>query len=215
MTELTLTYTTRDLTTSLEDIRAEGNIPAVFYGPKQESTPITISSVDFLKLFEEAGESTPVLLTDGKTEHRALIHDINWDPVKDTPRHADFYIVEKGQKVQVAVPLEFTGVAPAEKTLGGVLMKSVHELEIEATPGNLPQLIEVDISSIVTFEDQILAKDVVLPADVTLVGDGDSMIVQVQAAKDQDLESTDGPDLENIEVEQKGKGEEEGEGEEA
>ena len=57
-------------------------------------------------------------MVDG-AEHNVLIHDIDRDPITGTPRHADFYAIVKGQKVEVAVPLEFTGIAPAVKELNG------------------------------------------------------------------------------------------------
>ena len=98
-----------------EDKRKEGYIPAVFYGPKEPSESISISIRDFKKVWDSAGESSIIsLLVSGK-EHEALIHDVDFHPVSGEPRHADFYVIEKGKKVTVDVPLEFIGIAPAVK----------------------------------------------------------------------------------------------------
>jgi large subunit ribosomal protein L25 len=50
----------------------------------------------------------------------ALIHDVDIDPITNEPRHADFYIFEKGHKVEIGIPLEFIGISPAVKDFGGV-----------------------------------------------------------------------------------------------
>ena len=77
----------------------------------------------------------------------------------------------------MAVPLEFIGISPAVKDLGGVLMKILHEIKVKAEPSNLPHQIEVDISSIVELEGQILAKDISLPKGVELMEHAEEVVV--------------------------------------
>ncbi len=137
-----------------------------------------------------------------------LIQDVDLDPVSDIPLHADFYVFEKGKKLEVSVPLEFIGVSPAVKDLGGLLVKSLHELKISAAPEHLPHHIEVDISVLETFESQILASDVVLPAGVTLVELPTEVVASAAPAAEEVVEETP-VDLSAIEVEKKGKKEEE------
>lgn len=201
----------REAATNLTDIRSKGFIPAVFYGHKQPSTSISIKEVDFLKAWKEAGESSVINLTGEGIDHEVLIQDIDLDPVTDSVRHADFYVIEKGKKVTVDVPLEFTGVAPAVKDLGGILVKVLHEIEIEAMPKDLPHDLNVDISLLVTFEDSIFAKDIVLPAGVALLTDPDEVVASVAEAVEEVVEAAP-VDLSAIEVEKKGKEVKEGEG---
>jgi large subunit ribosomal protein L25 len=196
-------------------LRETGFIPAVFYGPKQESTSIKIKEGDFIKTYGEAGESSVIILDDGKEQHEALIHDVQFDAVSSKATHVDFYVIEKGKKVEVAVPIEFIGQAPAEKTLGGVLVKVIYEVEIKAMPKDLPHSIEVDVSSLVDFDSQIHASDIKLPAGVELITDAEEVIALVQAHKEEVIEDlAPAVDLSSIEVEKKGKEETEG-GEEA
>ena len=195
----------------MDQIRNKGKIPAVFYGRKEASTPIALSEVDFMKAWKEAGESSVLVLSGVGGEHEALIHDIDLDPVTGRVRHADFYVIEKGKKLKIKVPLEFTGVAPAVKELGGMLVKVLHELEIEAMPKDLPHEITVDVSSLVNFESQILAKDVKLPAGVDLVVDPEEVVALTAEAKEEVEEVAEPVDLSAIEVEEKGKKKEEGE----
>ena len=199
----------RDAVEKPEDVRESGYIPAVFYGPKEAAQSVKILASEFEKAFKEAGESTVVVLDVEGTQHETLIHDVAYHPVRGNIFHIDFYVIEKGKKVQVNVPLEFTGVAPAEKTLGGTLVKVMYEVEIEAMPKDLPHEIMVDISSLVDFESQIHASDLVLPSGVTLITEADEVIALVQEANEEEPETpAEAIDIASIEVEKKGKKEE-------
>lgn len=195
----------RDLSEDPRDLRADGFIPAVFYGKKTESTPVSVATVDFLKVLKKAGESSVVTLVHDSGKVDVLIHDVAFDPVSDMPIHADFYVFNKDVKIEVAVPLEFIGVAPAVKDLGGLLVKVMHELKIEALPANLPHQIEVDISSMAQIGDQVLASDLKLPSGVTLVEGGEEVVVLVSGPKAEEEEEAAPVDLSAIEVEKKGK----------
>jgi len=208
---LTLAIEKRDIKTKLSEIRGTGKIPAVFYGRKEASTPISLSEVDFMKVWKEAGESSVVVLQGMGDEHDALIHDIDLDPVTGKVRHADFYVIEKGKKVQVGMPIEFIGVAPAVKDLGGTLVKVLHEVEIEAMPKDLPHNLTVDISLLVDFDAQIKAGDIKLPAGVTLITAADEVVVLASVAKEEPEEPAAPVDLSTIEVAKKGKEAKEGE----
>ncbi|MES3005325.1 MAG: 50S ribosomal protein L25 [Patescibacteria group bacterium] len=189
--------------------RAKGKVPAVFYGPKAPTTSISINEVDFLRVWRQAGESSIITLQGIDEDHDALIHDIDKDPVTGKIRHADFYVIEKGKKVKVGVPLEFIGVSAAVKDLGGSLIKVVHEIEIEALPKDLPHNLEIDISLLVTFADQIKAGDIKLPAGVMLVAEADEVIALVDAPRAEVEEEVAPVDLSAIELsEKKGKKEE-------
>jgi large subunit ribosomal protein L25 len=212
---ITLNYVERKDVGDSTILRTEGYIPAVFYGKKQASTSIAILRSEFSKVWKEAGESAVVSLVGTLGNVDALIQDVDVDPVTEIPRHADFYVFEKGKKIEVSIPLTFVGVSPAVKDLSGNLVKVMHEITIEASPENLPHEIEVDISSLVDFDAQILAKDLKLPAGVTIAGDVEEVVASVSAPKAEEVEEpTVAPDLSAIEVVKKGKKDEEG-GEEA
>lgn len=192
-------------------LREEGKMPAVVYGPKQTATAIEVGLKDFSKALESAGESTVIQLMVDGIEHNVLIHDIDRDPITNTPRHADFYAIVKGQKVEVAVPLEFTGVAPAVKELNANLVKALREIEVSADPMNLPHEIIVDVSGLDVLDKQILAKDLSLPAGVTLVTGEDEVVATVVAAEEEKEEIVAALDMSTIGIsEERGKKEEEG-----
>lgn len=194
----------RDLKESVSALRKAGKLPGVFYGPKDPSTPIKMSLVDFKKAWKMAGESTVISLEGEGIDAEVLIYDVNLHPVTDVASHVDFYAIEKGKKLSVDVPLEFIGVSPAVKDLGAVLVKVVHEIEIEALPKDLPHKLEVDISSLVAFDSVLTANDIKLPAGVILKVKPEEVIASVYEPKEEVIETTP-VDLSAIEVEKKGK----------
>lgn len=205
----TLDAKTRNKSENLNQIRKSGFIPAVFYGRKQESTQISVKLTDFDKVFSEAGESTVVTLKGDFGAHDAMIHEVDRDPITGVTRHADFYVIEKDKKIKVHVPVEFDGVAPAVKELGGILVKVLHEIEIEALPGNLPHAIHADISALVDFDSNISAGDLKLPSGVTLATKSEEIVASVAKPKEEE-ENTAPIDISSIEVEKKGKDAKEG-----
>lgn len=202
---LTLKAEIRDTHTKPEMVRKAGKVPAVFYGKKEASTPISIPKIDFLKVWKEAGESSVVTLETPTGVKESLIHAVDLDPITGVPRHADFYVFEKGHKVTVELPIEFTGISPAVKDLGGMLVKVLHEVKIEAMPKDLPHNITIDISSLANFGDQILARDITLPTGVTLKEHEEEVVALVSAPREEKEEEEAPVDLSQIEVEKKGK----------
>jgi large subunit ribosomal protein L25 len=187
-------------------LRDNGMVPAVFYGPKQENTSIKISEKDFLKVYDEAGESSIITLNDGTEEHDVLIHDVQVHAVTGKTLHVDFYVIEKGKKVEVEVPIEFDGTSPAEKNLGGTLVKVMHVLPISAMPKNLPQEIIISVESLVDFDSQIKVSDIKLPEGVELnIEDEEAVVALIQAPKEEEEEPVEEFDPEAVQVEEKGK----------
>jgi len=201
----------REKNASPAHLRKSGLLPAVFYGPKAKTTPIAIPAIDFGKVWKEAGESSIITLETPGGKISTLIHDVQFDPIKGDPIHADFYVIEEGKEVEIHVPIEFTGTAPAVKELGATLIKVLHELSIKAMPKDLPHSISVDVSSLVALENQVLVKDIAVPKGVTVLTHLDEVVASLAAARTHEEEEVVQPiDLTAIEVEKKGKKEEEG-----
>ena len=205
----TLIATKRSKTTKLVDIRKEGNIPAVVYGARVENTSISVPSIAFEKVWKDAGESSTIVLELEKQKIDVLIHEVQVDPVKSFPIHIDFLAIDMNKTIEVTIPLMFAGVAPAEKNGLGVLVKVLHEVEIEALPKNIPHNLEVDLSTIITLENKIHVKDIKLPTGVKVLTEGEEVVALV-AQVQEEKEETAPVDLSAIEVEKKGKKEEEG-----
>lgn len=205
---LSLAIETRDIKLSPAKVRATGAMPAVFYGPKDPSTSISVNAKEFGKVWKKAGESSVIILKDAAgAEHEALIHEVDIHPLSGEPRHADFYVIEKGKKVEVSVPLVFTGVSSAVKDKAGILVKVHREIEIEAAPRDLPHDITVDISMLVELTDVIKAKDLILGKGVELKINPEEVVASISVAKEEVEEAPAAIDMSAIEVEKKGKAE--------
>ncbi|MFM7088768.1 MAG: 50S ribosomal protein L25 [Candidatus Paceibacterota bacterium] len=205
---LSIIAKTRESKADLEALRGAGDIPAVYYGAGVGTTSISIPKTAFQKVWREAGESTPVeIVVDGKKVN-VLIHDVALHAVSNDPTHVDFKVVDMNKKVAVFVPLEFVGVAPAVKNGLGSLVKVMYEIEIEALPKDLPHTLAVDISSLVDLEGQLAVSDLVMPSGVKAVTKSTEIVVSI-AAQQEEKEDTGPVDLSAIEVEKKGKKEEE------
>jgi large subunit ribosomal protein L25 len=177
---LTLEVTARDSHESPESLRARGAVPAVFYGPKEAATPIAIDQKKLAAVWKEAGETTIIKLTGAGGDKETLVKDVQFHPLSGQLLHADFYVLEKGKKVEITVPLHFEGDAPAEKQ-GHIISKALHEIEIEVAPAELPHSLTVDLSVLKDVGDHISAKDIVLPPSATLKTDADDIVASVTA----------------------------------
>lgn len=195
----------------LDILRKAGEIPAVFYGIGKTTTSISVPIVDFKKIWREAGESSTVKISIDNSNIDVLIHEVQVHPITDEPIHVDFLVVDMNKKIKVNVPLEFIGISNAVKNGLGNLVKVLHEVEIEALPKDLPHNLEVDISKLEKVEDQIFVSDIKLPAGVSLITNKQDVVASIILQVEEKEEIIQPVDLSSIEVEKKGKKEEEGE----
>lgn len=162
-------------------IRKSGGIPAVLYGHKIKNLNLSVNSKEFGLIYKTAGESTILNLSvEGeKAPRNVLVYDVSLHPVESFISHIDFYEVKMDEKIKTRVPLIFEGESSAVKAEGGVLIKNIYEIEVEALPQNLPHEIKVDISKLATFHDTITLADLLIPDGVKMHGDPKEIIAKV------------------------------------
>jgi len=164
----------------VKTIREDGFIPAVLYGKDQTPIALQVPNKDFNKTFKSAGESTLVYVNvDGQT-YPTIIHDIARHPASDAIIHADFYKVNLSQKIKTKVPVAFIGESQAVKD-GGIFIRNMNEVEVEALPQDLPHEISFDMSTLVAFGDHISLKDAKTDSKVEVLGNADEIVAAVQA----------------------------------
>lgn len=189
---LTLEVAPRDSKESPDDVRKKGFVPAIFYGRTETATPISIDALKFDRVFREAGETTIVTLKGSGIEKDTLIHDVQVHPVTGRPLHADFYVLEKGKKLKLKIPLEFKGEAPAEKA-GHIIVKALHEVEIEVAPQELPKHLVVDLTKLGNVGDHIFASEIELPPSAELKTAADEIVASVTEFKEEKFEEAPAP----------------------
>ncbi|MBI2609933.1 50S ribosomal protein L25 [Candidatus Giovannonibacteria bacterium] len=186
----------------VKNIRESGRIPAVLYGAGENSLLLEVNRKDLEKAFREAGESSLVELEVGDAKKNVLIHDVAYGAIKGELLHVDFLQVRMDKPISADVLLEFEGESPAVKNLGGVLVKVVRVIEVEALPQNLPHSINVDLSGLENIEDKFLVKDLKLPEGVTVHTEPEDVLALIEAPREEEeikTEETE-PSLESIEV---------------
>lgn len=154
-------------------LRAEGMIPCVLYGGKENIhfavTPKQVKHVIYTDKFVVAH------ITIGGNTHEAILKDSDFDPVSDRCLHLDFQELVKGKKVKVQIPVKLTGFAAGVKE-GGKLELTLRKLTIKTTPENLITDIEVDVTHL-TLGKSVKVRD--LKSDLDIQNPGGIPIAQV------------------------------------
>jgi len=174
----------------VKTLRRQGIVPANIYGKKNKSLAVQLEAKLFLPVFKEVGETGLIELkvANEKETRPVLIHNVQFHPVDETPLHVDFYQVDLKEKVVTKVPVELIGEAPAVKEKIGILIQPLSEVEVEALPTDLPEKIEVDISSLKTLNDAVMVENVKVSEGVKILTDGKEILVKVEPpAKEEEV----------------------------
>lgn len=163
-------------------LRRQGFVPAVVYGKGIEADHIQIEAKALRKVLAQAGTHQLIALQVGSARPRmTLARDIQIDAVKRHLLHVDFYAVNMQEKVTAEVPLVFVGVSPAVKDLGGILVHSMAEVEIECLPADLIAAVEVNIEGLTEIDAMLTVADLQVPSTITILSDPESMVAKVEA----------------------------------
>jgi large subunit ribosomal protein L25 len=141
---------------ALRKIRQEGNIPAIVYGKKVDSKPVYVNGLELIKTIKAVGRNGVISLDIDGNKQDVILTEYQEDHVKKEIVHADFLAIDKTSKLTVEVRVVLTGEAAGVKD-GGVLQQPFHELSITATPDNIPQSIEIDVSNLQVGETVTVA----------------------------------------------------------
>ncbi len=171
----------------VKSLRQAGQIPAVVYGGKKEAKPLILSFTEFDKIYREAGSSSIVDLNiDDKETDNVLIQEPQYNAVSGLPQHVDFLRVRMDEKIKTEIPLEFVGESKAVEQLGGTLVTPHDKLEVECLPKDLVPAIQIDLSSLNTFDDQIKISDINIPNGITVEIDDSEVVALVEAPRSEE-----------------------------
>ena len=177
-------------------------VPGVVYG-KHIDQPILVKfrKNDFMKVYREAGTSTPIILKWDDFEQMVLIRDYQLEPVKDLLIHVDFLWVKKWEKVKASIPVVIEWVESLQKQWLEVNIVN-DEIEVEAIPSKLPHEIKVEVSSLKDW-DNISVQDIKLWDDIEIITDKKEVIITVynpsEENKEEPIEEEVGEDNNNEE----------------
>lgn len=178
------------LGSKVHTLREQGLIPAEVYGQGSTNEHLTVNEKEFAKVFKEAGENTVVTLVVEGKKVPVLIYDVIINPISDKVEHIDFFIVNMKEEIETAIPFEFVGESMAVKAQAGVLVKSMHEIEVRALPAHLPHSIEIDLSVLENIHDSIHVKDLKVSTGVKLLAEPDAVVATVMEQETEEVAET-------------------------
>ena len=183
-------------------LRRQAQIPAVFYGPEVEPVPLALDLRAVERLISSAaGENVLIDLkidNDGSAQsHRAMIKEIQVDPVKQTILHVDFYAISMDKKISLEVPIMLTGEALGVAD-GGILQQVGRTIEISCLPDQIPDAVEVVVSHL-DIGDSLHVSDLQVPGGVEILAEEQLTIATVvPPVKEEEIE----PEIPELEEEE-------------
>jgi large subunit ribosomal protein L25 len=144
-------------------LRAKGQIPAIFYGPRSQTIPLVIDSKELSKALQtEAGENVLIDLDirkGGQSDRKVvMLKEIQIDPLERITLHTDFYEVAMDEMVTVEVPVHLIG-KPEGTKMGGILEQVRRVIEVQCFPGDIPKSVDIDVS-LLKIGDSIHIEDI-------------------------------------------------------
>lgn len=193
-------------------LREDGFIPAVLYGREKEASTISVNRIELVKTLREEGRNAIMTLDieNGETVD-VMLHEYQMHPIKDVILHADFYVVDLSEEMDVEVPLRLEGEAQGSKD-GGILQQPLYVLQVRAKPNEIPDEITVDVSAL-EIGDNLTIADLPKAEEYEFLDDPETGIAIVLPPEAEEEEATEEVDL-SVEPEVVGADEEDGEDEE-
>ena len=170
----------------LKQLRNAGKVPAVVYGYGAKNTSVKVDEVEFIKIIREVGRNGVIDLGVGSKTIKVMVSDYQFDPLKNQITHIDFLAINMTEERTVDVPVHLVGEAVGAKE-GGVVEQPLFDLQITATPENIPESIEVDITEL-EVNDSYSVADIKVSGDFTIENDPEESVVTVVPPTDEPTE---------------------------
>lgn len=161
-------------------LRREGILPAVVYGHSHASQSIQLDAHAFEVLRRKVGRHALLDLKVGSGRATpVLLQHVHEHPASRHVLHVDFLAVRMSEEMTVDVPVVPVGASSAVERQGGTLLHMRDMVQVRALPADLPSTLELDISSLDSFDAVLHVRDIALPSKVVLVTDGDELLARV------------------------------------
>ncbi len=195
-------------------LRRDGKLPAVIYGGGKDPLSLELDYVEFVAFVRKhRGENVLINLKIGKAKPKtAILRDVQRDYIKDGLIHAEFQQISLTDRLTATVAVVLVGVAPGTGSeFGGILEQSQRELMIQCIASEMPDHLEVDVSSL-QLGDSIHVRDLEFP-NMDIVTDGDGVVASVAMPMREEVEEVEAEEAAEEEPEIIGRDQEEGDDE--
>lgn len=163
-------------------LRADGLVPVTVYGGGQDATSATVAKREFAALIRNHGRNTIFTLNVEGAATTVKIADVQIDPIKGFLVHADLMRLSMTEKSKFEVPVKIVGESEGVKLYAGILDIPTHSLEIRCLPGDLPSVIEVDVTAL-GLGDHFSVKDLNLGDTIEILAEPETVIATVVAPR--------------------------------
>jgi large subunit ribosomal protein L25 len=160
-------------------LRKSGMMPLHVYGKGIESLSLQVATSQLIHTLARVGRTAPFTLRVSGDEHFVIVRDVQRHPVTERLLHVDLVQVSRTERMTVEVPLHLVGEAPAVREAGAMLMQDLYTVQVEALPLELPSSIAVDVSGLTAVDMSIHARDLQLPAGVSLVTPPEALVARI------------------------------------
>ncbi|MBE2279848.1 MAG: 50S ribosomal protein L25 [Ignavibacteriaceae bacterium] len=183
-------------------LKGERKVPGVFYSTHSETISIETTE-NAIKPFVFTSKNYVIQLSiDGKKDIECIVKDVQFDPVTDRVIHFDLFGLTSGEKISLEIPLVFTGASAGVRE-GGLLQESLHKLNIECLPSNIPSVLEVDVTNL-KLGKSILVSDLKYD-NISILNPQDTVVVSVVVPRGVELSITSEEEISEPEVISRGK----------
>ncbi len=166
-------------------LRKSGQVPAIVYGPGAEPRFLSVDPKTFALQKAQFGISHIFDVTVDGTKFKALIREVQVNPVTQEMLHVDLYALDMTKPLKIEVPLELEG-KPAGLLDGGILSQIVRRILVECLPNAIPEKVTVDVSAL-TIGQSVKASDVKVPSGAKIVGRLDQAVATVVAPAEEEV----------------------------
>ena len=153
MKQVVLEAQVRDVKKNLNTIRKAGQVPAVFYGKKEQPIAISVDAKKFMSLIEKEGANVIVEFKFKDSSKPSIVKDLQRHILTQAPNHIDFQSISLTEKIEILVPIHVEGVADGVKNEGGTLEHIMREIKVQCLPTDMPSKISVDVTALKVGDD--------------------------------------------------------------
>jgi large subunit ribosomal protein L25 len=165
-------------------LRRRGLTPANIFGHNIPSQAVQLPTADLTHALRVAGGTHLLSLrVAGEAAPRmVLVRHVSRKPTTDQLLHVDLYQVSMTEKTTVEVPIVLVGSAPIAETEDVVILPQLTSIAVECLPGDIPEQLEADISTLTEAHSAIHVADLRLPPGVSTAVDPAEVVVGVTAS---------------------------------
>ncbi len=186
MKQTELLATTREiLGKKVRFLRRQGITPTHLFGHNVESVALQCDTAQLKRVLAQTGRTRLISLKvdEAKKPRNVVIREVQREPRTRELLHVDFYQVSMAEKIRVDVPIVSLGEAPALKSKENFLLQELNSLSVECLPGEIPNRVDIDLTSLTEVGQAIHVKDIMLDKEGTILNNPEQLVVKVSARR--------------------------------